>query len=133
MSHIVEAKTSIVQPDLAVLRQAVEVVAQQHGGTVENFYVDYYGKRHQVASQLALFTPEVKRGIGLLIDQATGVLSFTGDPWAVQALFQQLQQEIVQTYVSLATLQALQALGYTAQALEGEAAGQIVIQGVAYA
>lgn len=132
MSHIVEGQTSIVQPDLAVLRQAVELVAGQHQGTVETFYLDYYGKRHPVASQLALFTSEVHRGIGIVI-RDTGELVFEGDPWAVQALFQQLQQEIVQTYVSLATLQALQQLGYSAQALDGEIAGQVVIQGVAYA
>lgn len=132
MSHIVEAKTSIVQPDLVVLRQAVEVVAAQHAGTIETFYLDYYGKRHDINSQLALFTPELHRGLGLVI-RDTGELVFEGDPWAVKILFQQLQQEIVQTYVSLATLQALQAMGYSAQALEGEAAGQVVIQGVAYA
>ena len=131
MSHIVEAKTSIQQPDLAVMRQAVELVASQHQGTVETFYLDYYGKRHPVASGLALFTPELKRGIGLLITQS-GELAFTGDPWAVQRLFEEVQQEIVQMYVSLATMQALQAMGYTTQAQDGTA-GQVVIQGVSYA
>jgi hypothetical protein len=132
MSHIVEAKTSIVQPDLGVLRQALELVAGQQQGTVETFYLDYFGKRHEVNSQLALFTPQLIRGIGLVVNDA-GELVFEGDPWAVSALFQQLQQEIIQTYVSLATLQALQQLGYTAQALDGEVAGQVVISGVVYA
>jgi len=131
MSHIVEAQTSIVQPDLAVLRQAVELVAGQHQGTIEPFYLDYYGKRHEVASQLALFTPALKRGLGVVVRE-TGELVFEGDPWAVQALFQQLQQEIVQTYVSACTKQALEAMGYSTQALDGEH-GQIVIRGVAYA
>ena len=132
MSHIVEAKTSIVQPDLAVLRQAVEVVANQHSGTVESFYLDFYGKRHETNSQLALLTPQLPRGVGLVITDI-GELAFEGDPWSVQSLFQQMQQEIVQTYVSLATIQALQAMGYTAQALDGEISGQVVIQGVTYA
>ena len=131
MSHIVEARTRVQHPDLAVMRQAVELVAQQHGGTVETFYLDYYGKRHPIASGLALFTPELKRGIGLLITQS-GELAFTGDPWAVQRLFEEVQQEIVQMYVSLATMQALQAMGYTTQAQDGTA-GQVVIQGVSYA
>src|SRR5713226_8140677 len=131
MSHIVEAKTRVQHPDLAVLRQAVDLVAQQHQGTVENFYVDYYGKRHPVASGLALFMPGLPRGIGLTITQS-GELAFTGDPWAVQRLFEEVQQEIVQMYVSFATMQALQAMGYTTQAQDG-LAGQVVIQGVSYA
>ena len=132
MSHIVEAKTSICQPDLALLRQAVSLVAQQHQGTVEAFYLDYYGKQHPVASSLALFTEQLKRGIGIVITDA-GEVTFVGDPWAVQSLFEQVQREIVQMYVSLATMAALQEMGYSAQALEGAAAGQVVIQGVAYA
>ncbi len=131
MSHIVEAKTSIQHPDLAVLRQAVELVAQQHQGTLENFYLDYYGKRHKVPSGLALFTPELRRGIGLVV-AASGELSFVGDPWAVQSIFAQVQQEIVQMYVSLATMQALWAMGYTAEALDGTE-GQVVVRGVIYA
>jgi hypothetical protein len=131
MSHIVEAKTSIQHPDLAVLRQAVELVASQRQGTVENFYVDYYGKRHPVVSGLALFMPDLPRGIGLTINQE-GSLTFTGDPWAVQRIFEEVQQEVVQMYVSLATMQALQTLGYSTQAQDG-LAGQVVIQGVSYA
>src|SRR6266496_1957297 len=106
MSHIVEAKTAIVHPDGEVLRQAAILVAQQHGGTVESFYLDYYGKRHPVSSQLAVFTPKLSRGIGLVVKEDTGELVFEGDPWAVQTLFAQIQQEIIQTYVSLATMQA---------------------------
>lgn len=55
------------------------------------------------------------RGIGIEID-GQGTLSFKGDPWAVQEEFTQLKQEIIQTYVSLATMAALQQMGYTAEA-----------------
>jgi hypothetical protein len=57
-----------------------------------------------------------------------------GDSWGVQRSYEHLQQEILQMYVSLATMQALQAMGYSSQALEGEVGtGQVVIQGVSYA
>ncbi len=42
-----------------------------------------------------------------------------------------LQQQIVQTYVSLATMAALQQMGYSAEASQEEQ--QMVIRGIAYA
>ncbi len=130
MSHIVEAKTAIVQPDTALLHQATTLVAQQHQGTVETFYLDYYGQRHD--TPLAIYTPQLRRGMGITIDEATGELTIVGDSWGVQSMYQQVQQELLQTYVSLATMQALQQMGYSTQALDGEQ-GQVVIQGVTYA
>ena len=131
MSHIVEARTTIQHPDLALLRQAAQIVAGAHeGGHVEDHILDY-GRRFQaISSGLAVFTGRVFRGIGIEIDEA-GMLSFKGDPWAVHEEFNRLQQEIVQTYISLATMQALQAMGYTAEA--GQEEQQVVIRGVAYA
>lgn len=131
MSHIVEARTSLSHPDLALLRQAVEVVAAQHQGSVQEAYEDFYGKKQKVASKLALYTKELHRGIGLVIKH-NGELVFKGDPYGVRDLYAQVQQEIVQTYVSLATMQALQAMGYSVQAEEGTN-GQVVLQGVSYA
>jgi hypothetical protein len=132
MSHIVEAKTSIQHPDQALLSQAVNLVSQQHGGTVDAFYLDYYGKRHPIP--LAVFTPQLRRGIGITVNETTGELTFVGDAWGVQGMYQQVQQEVLQMYVSLATMQALQTMGYSSQAIEGQpGTGQVVIQGVSYA
>ncbi len=130
MSHIVEAKTAIVHPDTALLHQATTLVAQQHAGTVEQFYLDYYGKRH--SAPLAIHIPQLRRGMGITVDETTGELTFVGDSWGVQSMYQQIQQELLQTYVSLATIQALQQMGYSTQALDGEQ-GQVVIQGVSHA
>jgi hypothetical protein len=131
MSHIVEARTTIQNPDLALLRQTVEIVAgTNEGGRVEDHILDFGRRRQAVSSGLAVFTGRVFRGIGIEID-AQGTLSFKGDPWAVQEEFNQLQQEIIQTYVSLATMAALQQMGYTAEASQEDA--QVVIRGVAYA
>src|SRR5713226_8874064 len=116
MSHIVEARTTIQNPDLALLRQTVEIVAGAHeGGRVEDHILDYGRRRQAISSGLAVFTGRVLRGIGIEID-AQGTLSFKGDPWTVQQEFTQLQQEIIQTYVNLATMAALQQMGYTAEA-----------------
>ena len=131
MSHIVEARTTIQHPGLALLRQAAEIVASApEGGRVEDHILDYGRHRQAISSGLAVFTGRVFRGIGIEIDEA-GMLSFKGDPWAVQQEFTQLQQEIVQTYVSLATMQALQAMGYSTEASQEEQ--QVIIRGVAYA
>jgi len=131
MSHIVEARTTIQNPDSALLRQALEIVAGAHeGGHVEDHILDYGRRRQVISSGLAVFTGRVFRGIGIEID-AQGMLSFKGDPWTVQQEFNQLQQEIMQTYVSLATMAALQQMGYSAEASQEGA--QVVIRGVAYA
>jgi len=42
MSHIVEAKTKIKNPDRTLLRQAVEIVAGQYpGGKLQDYYYTY--------------------------------------------------------------------------------------------
>lgn len=132
MSHIVEAKTAIQHPNQQLLQQAVSLVAEQHKGRIEACYQDYYGDRHEVP--LAIVAPRLRRGIGITVNAKTGELTFIGDSWGVEQLYQQVQQEVVQMYVSLATMQALQAMGYSSQALEGEVGtGQVVIQGVSHA
>jgi hypothetical protein len=131
MSHIVEARTTIQNPDQALLRQALDIVASTHeGGRVEDHILDFGRRRQAISSGLAVFTGRVFRGIWIEID-AQGTLSFKGDPWQVREEFTQLQQEIMQTYVSLATMAALQQMGYTAEASQEEQ--QVVIRGVAYA
>ncbi len=117
-------------PDTALLHQAATLIAQQHAGTVEEFYLDYYGKRHH--APLAIHTPQLRRGMGITVVSSTGELTFVGDSWGVQSMYQQIQQELLQTYVSLSTMQALQQMGYSTQALDGEQ-GYVVIQGVSHA
>jgi len=130
MSHIVQAKTSVKHPDLALLTQAVNLVAQQHsGGRIADYYLTFARSRRTDA-QFAIFTGELDRGMGIKIKK-TGELTFIGDFWAHEELATQIQQQILQTYVSLATMQALQAMGYQATAIEGEQ-GQLILTGVSY-
>lgn len=132
MSHIVEAKTSIVNPNRQLLAQAVNLVAQQHNGSVQTSYRDWYRHEHEVSTGLVIVTDHLFRGVGVEIDQETGALTFVGDPWGVNDLFEQVQQEVVQVYVALASMQALQSLGYQTQATDGQNR-EVMIQGVSYA
>jgi hypothetical protein len=131
MSHIVSATTTIVNPDRALLSQACQIVASNHNGEVSERYRNYNNRPQQTALRLAIVTPEMQRGIGIQLD-ADLHLGFIGDPFMVEELYEQIQEEVVQTYVSLATMQALQQLGYTAQA-EDAGQGQIAIRGTVYA
>ncbi len=131
MSHIVQAKTTIVHPNLALLAETLQIVAEAHeGGRVADHILDFGMRRQRVNTQLAVFTRCVHRGIGITLTPQ-GEMQFTGDPWAVHTEYEQLQQEIVQTYVSLATMRALEAMGYTSEASQVE--DQVVIRGVTYA
>lgn len=129
MSHIVEATTTIENPDRALLRQAVGLVADQHeGGEIRTYYLDYYEREHRVS--LAIATAEMYRGIGIVVKEKK--LTFVGDGFGYEELYEQVQQQIVQVYVSLATMQALQALGYQTTAEDTEQ-GRVVLTGVNYA
>lgn len=132
MSHIIEAKTKITYPNLgeflrlsrqggqdavaqlpfiALLRQAVMMVAREQGGTVESYYLDYNNHPHPTNTGLALHIPRqtnkprrqaLVRGMGLSIDETTGVLTFVGDPYLVEEFYEAMQRHIVQTYAALA-------------------------------
>lgn len=131
VSHIVQAKTSIVSPDLNLLRQAVEIVAGAHaGGRVEDHIKDFYGKSVPVNTNLAIFTKEVHRGIGIKLTNK-GEMEFTGDDWDVEEQYKSLQREITQTYVSICMMKSLQQMGYASQAEQEDR--QVVIRGTMYA
>ena len=129
MSHIAEMTTTIENPDRGLLRQATELVASQHeGGEIRTYYLDYYEREHRVS--LAIATAEMHRGMGIVVKEKK--LTFIGDGWGCEELFQQVQGQIVQSYVGLATMQALQALGYQTSVEDGDQ-GRIVLTGVNYA
>lgn len=133
MSHIVQAKTKITNPNMDLLRQACVIVAGQHvEGEVTDHINDFYGKPVPVSSKIAIFTRQITRGIGIEIG-ANGEMSFKGDDYgsAYKVAYQQIQQEVVQTYTTLATMLALKQMGYNPEA--GQQGQQTIIQGVTYA
>lgn len=157
MSHIEEGKTSLVFADVPVLlgnqaavaqhrciklmREAFSLVAKQYGGEVRSYYYDF-GRQEQPANTgLALHIPEsagrprqqaLPRGIGLVVDEQTGALTFFGDPWMVDKDFYALvQKQIIQKYTALSHAAVLRQMGYKI-ALQ-EAGDQIQITGVVHA
>jgi hypothetical protein len=148
MSHIEEATTTLQftslaalmqqgdreaianHPCMALLRQAVTLVATAYGGTVRATYSNYDGYAQRTNTNLALHVPgKLPRGIGLCIDEHAGTLSFKGDPWAHEDFFAEVQQQIVQHYVVLAHAAALRRMHaqVSTQVLDNQ---QVVITGV---
>lgn len=117
-------------PCMALLRQAVTMVATAHHGTVRPTYSNYYGDTQHTNTNLALHVPgKLPRGIGLVIDMQTGTLSFKGDPWNHEAFFAEVQQKIVQNYVVLAHAAALRRM-HAQVSTQMLANQQVVITGV---
>lgn len=159
MSHIEEAKTDLVFSDLpllirrgdpqalaqhhciALLRQAATLVAQQYGGEIKPYYYTFRFQERAANTGICLHIPEtaqrslplaLPRGIGLVIDEQKGTLTFRGDPWDVdEQFYQQVQQQIVQKYTVLAHMAALRQMQYQVSTQEVE--GRIQITGVSYA
>lgn len=148
MSHIEEATTNLTfqalatlmqqgdaeaiaqHPCMALLRQAVTLVAHAHGGSVKATYDNYGGWAQKTNTNLALHVPGLlPRGIGLLVDLKTGALTFKGDPWDHEEFFAEVQQKIVQNYVVLAHCAALRRMNaqVSTQMLDHQ---QVVITGV---
>lgn len=134
MSHIVESKTSIKNPNRELLTQACQIVTETHeGGEIKEEYLNYGMQPQSTSLQLAIFTNTLHRGLGIELDRETGNLTFVGDPWRVRETFEQVQQQVIQTYVSLAMMKALAEMGYETQAVASEQPQQVVLQGVNYA
>ena len=162
MSHIVQAKSKITYPNvseflllfrqggssavaqlpfIALLRQAVMMVAREQEGNVESYYLDYSRHRHATNTGLALHIPQqaskprdqaLERGIGLSIDETTGVLTFIGDPYRVEEFYGAMQRQIVQTYAALAYSVAMRIENYQHVAVH-TVQESLVISGEIYA
>lgn len=160
MSHIEEGKTNLVFQDLPallregkqeamrdlpcmkLLQQAVLLVAQQYGGEVRDYYSTYWGSKRPTNTGLALHIPlrpdkpageALPRGIGLVINEQSGALTFRGDSWEVDKNFySRIQRAIVQKYTVLAHMAALRQMQYQVSTQEVEE-GRVQITGVSYA
>lgn len=158
MSHIEEGKTNLVFADLPailgnqealahhacikLMRQAFSLVAKSYGGDVKAFYYNFDQEEQQTNTGLALHIPHngerprgqaIPRGIGLIIDEKTGTLTFRGDPWLVDKAFYALvQKQIIQKYTALSHAAALRLMGYQVSLQQTEDQ-KITITGATYA
>jgi hypothetical protein len=118
MSHIGTYSASLGQVNTDLLKQVLDIVAQQVGGTVSDSIKDYNGntlKNWDGEPILgAIKTDKVSRGIGLTIKN--GTLKFVGDNYGCENQFSKLKGEIELTYEltykKLALVRALKEIGY---------------------
>ena len=128
MSHVSVFKTKIVNPNKQLVSQVMQALAQQLNAQllINQSYEDRYVI---VKADYILVLPN-KRAIGVVCG---GSLEIVGDSYGWQSQYQQLQQQIVQTYVHFALLQQLQKMGYqltNVQQLEnGAIVGEVVGHG----
>ena len=54
MSHILTAKTAIINPNTELLRGALDLVISQYGGTIETYYKEFSGKKVTCNTGLAI-------------------------------------------------------------------------------
>jgi len=128
MSHISVFRTRIVNPNRQLVQQVMQALAQQLNAQllVNQSYRDAYV---DIEADFILVLPN-RRGIGVVCGES---LEIVGDSYGWGKQFNQLRQQIVQTYVHFALLQQLQKMGYqltNVQQLEnGAIVGEVVKHG----
>jgi len=128
MSHISVFKTKIVNPNKQLVHQVMQALAQLHNAQllINQSYRDRYVT---VEADYILVLPN-KRAIGVVCRDS---LEIVGDSYGWEKQFNQLRQQIVQTYVHFALLQQLQQMGYqltNVQQLEnGAIVGEVIKYG----
>jgi len=128
MSHVSVFKTKINNPNPQLVHQVMQALAQQLNAQLL-INQNYRDKYVTVEADYILVLPN-GRAIGVNVGE---VLKIVGDSYGWRSQYQQLQQQIVQTYVHFALLQQLQKMGYqpsNVQQLEnGAIVGEVVKHG----
>jgi hypothetical protein len=127
MSHFSLVKIKIRNPNLTLLRKAVEMVAEEIGGQVVTTIRDYYGNTMECVT--AVKSEVFKRGVGIRINEK-GEVEVVGDFWGVpKSEVERFQQLLVRNYTALALQSALAQLGYQVQVQKVQ--DKIFVRGVA--
>ena len=110
MSHWTVCKLSIRNPNMELLRQALEVIAQKLGSEVkENMTI--VGYRHKMRCPLAIpLRLPYGNGYGVVIEN--GEIRVVVDDHGAPMSAKQFTQELQRTYMALAIAQATQQLGW---------------------
>lgn len=93
---------------LGILREAVQIVANEHGGSVSKVVYDGYGR--PTPCDFAVVAPRVPHGVGVVINKQNGTLDLVHD--CAKSTAQEVSDAIIQSYVAIATIRALKTLGY---------------------
>ena len=111
MSHWTVCKLAIRNPNMELLKQALQVLAQKLGsGVKENMVITGWNGQAQCPLAIPLNLP-YGNGYGVLIEngEIKVVVDDHGAPLSAKAFVNELQR----TYMALAVAQATQVLGWT--------------------
>ena len=110
MSHWTVCKVAIKNPNMELLKTALQIMAQKlNSKVVENFEV--IGYRHRARCPLAIpIRLPYGNGYGILIEN--GEIKVVVDDHGAPLTAEAFVQELTQTYTSLAVAQAVQQLGW---------------------
>jgi hypothetical protein len=112
MSHFSIIRITIKNPDLQLLKRAVEEIAKELNAEITNVIRDYYGTALNVP--IGIRNNVFRRGIGVVINQR-GV-EVIGDFYDVPASeVEKFKQLLSQYYTTHAMITALTQLGYNVQ------------------
>ena len=111
MSHWTVCKLSIRNPNMELLRQALQVLAQKLGSEVkENMTIVGWNGQAQCPLAIPLNLP-YGNGYGILIEN--GEIKVVVDDHGAPMKAKDFVNELQRTYMALAIAQATQALGWT--------------------
>lgn len=112
MSHFSICKVKIKNPNIELLKQAVEFLAKELNGEIVDKIFDYYGKE-MTDFIIAIKTEKIFRGVGVKIEN--GEVKLVGDFYQVHSAIDNFQKNLVKTYTSLAVANSLKSMGYNVQ------------------
>ena len=112
MSHWTVAKVRIRNPNEALLKQALQAIAQELGSkVVEDFEVVGYGARRMCLLAIPMSLP-YGNGYGVYID-SSGEVRVVVDDHGAPMTAQEFAEKLTQYYTTLAVQLAAQQLGFT--------------------
>lgn len=126
MSHFSFLNVKISNPDISILKRAIEILARELNGSVSDAVYDYYGNKMSVIA--GVVGGSFRRGIGVVINNDGGV-SVVGDFYGVSRdAVDDFVARLTQLYTSIAIAESLRELGYSV--VSEEHLGQIYIRAV---
>jgi hypothetical protein len=112
VSHISKNETHIRQVHPGILQDALNrVIAGNQGMTASKTYKNWGMKN--CSCDVALHVDGIPRGLGINYLDRTKGLEFIGDFYGVDGKIKMLQNQIVQTYMAMATKRALETIHHT--------------------
>jgi len=115
-------------PSFQLLKRSLEILAQEHDGTLTNYVTDSLGRR--TACDLAITTADFSRGVGIKIDKNTGEVTFLYDQYGGYGqAARKITEEITQNYVAIALIRAMKSLGYDVEEERSKERATVVLVG----